>query len=89
MRKGTLKKEKWTLSFDFHLKQLIIQEAKKKGVYPVHLLEEIMRERYNPYGHTDIRDSVRYVQLLRQESRSETDEAFLKEIHAWQRSSSS
>ncbi len=88
MGKTALKKEKWTLSFDLNLKRLIIQEAKTKGVYPVQFLEAIMRERYNPYGHTDIKGSVPYVRLLRKESRSKTDQAFLKEIHAWQESNS-
>jgi hypothetical protein len=50
MAKAALKKEKWTLSFDPRLKNLLIKEARKKGVYPVNLLEEIVRERYNPFG---------------------------------------
>jgi len=39
MPKTALKKEKWTLSFDPRLKRLLIKEARKKGVYPVNLLE--------------------------------------------------
>jgi hypothetical protein len=85
MPKITLKKEKWALSFDGRLKRLVIREAKKKGVYPVNLLEQAVRNQFNPYGHTDIEDSVAYVKKIRKGSRSEADEAFLKEIRTWQR----
>ena len=88
MPKSTLKKEKWTLSFDPRLKQLIAREARKRGVYPVSLLEQVVRERFNPYGHTDVEDSVAHVQALRRGSRNKSDEAFLKEIREWQRSNS-
>ncbi len=86
MPKTALKKEKWTLSFDPRLKAFLTREARKKGVYPVHLLEEIVRERFNPYGHTDVKNSVAYVQEIRKGSRNRSDEAFLKEIREWQRS---
>ncbi len=88
MSKTTLKKEKWTLSFDSRLKRLLIKEARKKGVYPVSLLEESVRDRFNPYGHSDVEDSVAYVREIRKGSRSRSDEAFLEEIRAWQKSSS-
>jgi hypothetical protein len=86
--KTALKKEKWTLSFDPRLKRLLIKEARKEGVYPVALLERAVRERFNPYGHTDVEDSVAYVQEIRKGSRSRSDEAFLQEIREWQRSNS-
>jgi hypothetical protein len=86
MAKASLRKVKWTLSFDPQLKEFIIKEAHRKGIYPVNLIEEIIRERFNLYGHVDIKDSVEYVQSLRKTSRDKTDEAFLKEIYEWQRS---
>lgn len=88
MAKTALKKEKWNLSFDPRLKNMLIKEAKKKGIYPVSLLEQIVRERFNPYGHSDIKESVTYLKKIRQGSRSLSDDAFLKEIREWQRSSS-
>ena len=88
MTKTALKKEKWTLSFDSRLKHILIKEARKKGTYPVSLLEQIVRERFNPYGLSDVADSVAYVQEIRKGSRSKSDEAFLKEIREWQKSNS-
>ena len=89
MPKIALKKAKWTLSFDPNLKRLVIRTAKRRGVYPVSILEEIVREKFNPYGHTDVRDSVAYVRALRRSSDEKTDEAFLEEIRRWQKSGSS
>lgn len=88
MPKTSLKKEKWTLSFDPRLKRLLIKEASKRGVYPVNLLEDIVRERFNPYGYTDVKDSVAYVQQIRKGSGSQSDESFLEEIREWQKSNS-
>jgi len=89
MPKTSLKKDKWTLSFDSDLKQLVVRAARKRGVYPVSLLEEMVREKFNPYGHTDVRDSVAYVRALRRRSDTKSDEAFLEEIRRWQKSGSS
>lgn len=89
MPKATLKKEKWTLSFDPTLKKVVVKAARRKGIYPVTLLEELVRERFNPYGHTDVKDSAGYVRELRKQSRNQSDEAFLAEIQAWQKSRSS
>lgn len=88
MPKTALKKEKWTLSFNGQLKHLLIREAKKQGIYPVNLLEQIVRERFNPYGHTDIKGSVAYVRKIRKGSRHQSDDVFLKEIRDWQESNS-
>ncbi len=88
MPKVALKKEKWTLSFDPRLKRLVIKEARKKGIYPVSLLEQVVRERFNPYGHADVEDSVAYMRAIRKGSHCQSEEAFLEEIRAWQRSSS-
>ncbi len=89
MPKAALRKEKWTLSFDPRLKTLVVKAARRKGMYPVALLEEIVRERFNPYGHTDVKDSAEYVAALRKESSKHTDEEFLAEIRVWQKSRSS
>ena len=89
MAKSSLKREKWTLSFDSTLKAFLVRTARRRHVYPVTLLEEIVKEKFNPYGHTDVRDSVEYVRMLRRRSWARSDVAFLKEIRAWQRSGSS
>ncbi|MEW6585356.1 MAG: hypothetical protein AB1442_07055 [Nitrospirota bacterium] len=88
MAKAVLRKEKWTLSFDSSLKKAIIREARKKGVYPVALLEEIVREKYNPYGYTDVEDSVAYVRAIRRKAKGLSSKAFLDEIKRWQKSNS-
>jgi hypothetical protein len=83
MPKSALKKEKWTLSFNPKLKDAVIREAKAKGMYPVNFLEELVREKINPYGYTDVKDSVKYVRELRKKSKDKTDEKFLEEILRW------
>lgn len=88
MAKTALKKEKWTLSFDVSLKNAVIEEARKTGVYPVTLLEEMVRERLNPYGYTDVKDSVAHVRAIRKKSKEVSAKAFLKEIKRWQKSNS-
>ena len=65
MAKTSLRKEKWTLTFDPRLKSLLIKEARKKGVYPVSLLEDIVREQFNPYGFTDVGKATSYVRSIR------------------------
>lgn len=89
MPKSALRKEKWTLSFDPALKNLVVKAAKRKGVYPVTVLENLVREKFNPFGHTDVEDSAAYVAALRRQSRRQSDDAFLNEIEAWQKSRSS
>lgn len=88
MAKTSLRKEKWTLSFDSRLKRRLVREAKRKGVYPVSLLEQIVRDRFNPFGYTDVEDSVAYVREMRKGSRSRSDDDFLEEIREWQKSGS-
>jgi hypothetical protein len=89
MPRSGLKREKWTLSFDSGLKAFLVRTAKRRHVYPVTLLEEIVKEKFNPYGHTDIKDSVEYIRMLRRRSRRRSDRTFLREISEWQRSASS
>ena len=78
-----LKKEKWTLSFDPKLKKAVIHEAKTRGVYPVQFLEDLVREKINPYGHTDVKDSVKHVRELRKKNVDKTEEEFIEEILQW------
>lgn len=85
MGKAKLKKEKWTLSFDRRLKGAVMEEAKRKGVYPVQVLESLVREKLNPFGHTDIQEEVAYVRRLRKQDKEKSDEAFLEEIRRWER----
>ena len=89
MPKTALKKEKWTLSFDPALKSAVVKAAKRRGVYPVTLLESLVREKFSPYGHSDVEDSAAYVSSLRKQSRKQPDDAFLDEIETWQNSRSS
>jgi hypothetical protein len=88
MTKAVLRKEKWTLSFDASLKEAVIKEAKSKGIYPVAFLEEMVRDRLNPYGHTDVKDSVAYVRAIRKRSKAGSSKEFLDEIKRWQKSKS-
>ena len=89
MARSSARREKWTLSFDADLKAFLVKTARRRRVYPVTLLEQIVKEKFNPYGHTDVKDSVAYVRLLRRRSRKRPDASFLAEIRAWQRSASS
>lgn len=83
------RKVKWTFSFDSNLKRLVITAAKRKNISAVTLLEDLVREKFNHYGHGDVENSAAYVSALRKLGRKQSDEAFLAEIEAWQRSQSS
>ena len=85
MDKASLKKEKWTLTFDRRLKGAVVKEAKKRGVYPVQVLESLVREKFNPFGHADIKDEVAYVRRLRKGYKENSDTEFLEEIRRWER----
>lgn len=89
MPRAALKKEKWTLSFDPALKSVVVKAAKRMGMYPVALLENLVREKFNPFGHTNVDDGAAYVSALRKQNRKQSDDAFLAEIEAWQKSQSS
>ena len=85
MAKARLKKEKWTLTFDRRLKQAVRREALRRGVYPVQLLESLVRERLNPFGHSDVEDERAYVRGLRKRDRARSEQEFLEEIRRWER----
>ena len=78
-------KEKWTLTFDRRLKEAVAEEAKRRGVYPAQVLESLVREKFNPFGHTDIKDEVAYVRRLRKKDKGKSDEKFLEEIRRWEK----
>lgn len=80
-----LKKERWTLTFDRDLKKRLQKEAAQIGIYPVQLLETLVRDKLNPYGFKAIRDSVDYVNSVRKQSRQQSDKAFLRELRQWQK----
>ena len=65
MPKHSLKKEKWTITFDPELKERVQKEARKLRIYPVQLLETLVREKLNPYGFQSVRNSVAYVNAIR------------------------
>jgi hypothetical protein len=83
--KPNQKKEKWTLSFDRNLKEEVIWEAKRQGVYPVHLLESWVREKFNPFGHGHIKNELAYVRKLRKQDKEKNDKLFIEEIRRWER----
>ena len=88
MPKTALKKEKWTLTFDPGLKEMVIKEAHRNGMYPVALLERMVRDRFNPFGHLSVGNSATYIRALRRRSRGGADAAFLRDIREWRKSSS-
>jgi len=89
MAKAASTREKWTLSFDAELKAFLVKLARRRRTYPVALLEGLVKEKFNPYGHSDVKDSAAYVRMLRRRSRKRSDAAFLEDIRTWQRSASS
>ena len=84
MLRPAKRKEKWTLSFNPVLKSAVVKAAKRRGVYPVTLLENLVRKKFN-LRHTDVDDSAAYVNVLRKQGRKQSDDAFLAEIEAWKR----
>jgi hypothetical protein len=85
MRKASVKKEKWTLNFDRRLKGAVVKEAKKQGVYPAQVLESLVREKFNPFGYTEIKNAAAYVRKLRKENRRKSDREFIEEIRRWEK----
>ena len=82
------RKEKWTLAFNTALKSAVVKAAKRRGVYPVTLLEHLVREKFNAYGHTNVNNSAAYVAAFRKHAHKQSDEDFLAEIETWQKSRS-
>ena len=80
-----LKRERWILTFDRRLKLAVMAEARQRGVRPARVLEDLVREKLNPFGHTDVTDPTSYVRTLRHTSRKMTDEAFLADLKRWEK----
>jgi len=85
MEKNKLKKEKWTLTVDQRIKGVVIKEAKRRGIYPVQFIESLVREKFNPFGLSDIEDEVDYVRKLRKLDNQGSDQAFIEEIRRWEK----
>ena len=85
MAKPKLKKEKWTLNVDQKIKGVVIKEAKRRGIYPVQFIESLVREKFNPFGHSDVADEAAYVRKLRKQNSQGSDEKFLEEIRRWEK----
>jgi len=85
MERSKLKKETWTLNVDRRIKGAVIKEAQRLGVYPVQLIESMVREKFNPFGHTDVKDETAYVRRLRDKDRHANDKMFLDEIRRWEK----
>jgi hypothetical protein len=45
----------------------VVKAAKRRGVYPVTVLENLALEKFNPFGHTDVDDRADYVTTLRKQ----------------------
>jgi hypothetical protein len=85
MPRSSPKKERWTLTIDQRLKRAIVNEARQRGVRPAQVLEEAVREKFNPFGHTDVTNPAVYVRALRRKSRKRTDKEFLADIKRWEK----
>lgn len=85
MSRAMLHKVKWTLTFDPTLKKRIQQEAGKLRVYPVQLLESLVREQLNPYGFQSVRDSVTYVASIREKNPARSNRDFLADLKKWEK----
>ena len=85
MPRTSLNKERWTLTFDKDLKNKVQDEAEKLRVYPVQLLETMVRQNLNPYGLTSIKNSLSYVNSIRKKSRSTSRSKFIKDLKKWEK----
>lgn len=85
MPRHSLHKERWTITFDPTLKTRIQQEARKLRVYPVQLLETLVREKLNPYGFQTVGDSIQYVNSIRAKTSRMSDKSFLTQLKKWQK----
>ncbi|HBF11852.1 MAG TPA: hypothetical protein DDW49_00430 [Deltaproteobacteria bacterium] len=85
MARHALNKDRWTLTFDPILKSTLLKEARKLRIYPVQLLETIVREKLNTFGFQSVRDSVNYVNALRGKSQALSNKKFLNEIKKWEK----
>lgn len=80
-----VKKERWTLTIDRRIKHSVIDEARRRNIRPSRLLEELIKEKLNPFGHTDVVDPTVYVRTLRRKGRKTTDKEFLADLKRWEK----
>lgn len=85
MATSKAKKATWTLNVDRRIKSAVVKEAKRRGIYPAQVIEAMVRESFNPYGHIDITDESGYVRKLRGTSRRPSDQEFLEDIRRWEK----
>ena len=85
MGNASLKREKWTIAFDRRLKSVVVREARRQGVYPAQVLESLVKAKFNPFGHADVRDEMAYVRRLRKKDRKGSDKEFIEEIRRWEK----
>lgn len=85
MPRSSPKKERWTLTIDQRLKRVVVDEARQRGVRPAQVIEEAVREKFNPFGYTDVTNPAVYVRTLRRKSRKMTDKEFLADIKRWEK----
>ena len=85
MATNRLRKETWPLNVDRRVKSAVIKEAKRRGVYPAQVIESMVREKFNSFGHSDIKDEAAYVRRLRDKDRHANDKKFLEEIRRWEK----
>jgi hypothetical protein len=88
MRSLLVKKERWTLTTDQRVKHSVIDEARRRKVLPARVLEYLIKEKLNPFGHADVVDPTTYVRMLRRKSRKTTDKEFLADLKRWEKVSS-
>lgn len=70
VEKITLKNDRWTWSLDARNKRLVDKAAKRRGIDHATILEDLVRDKFNPFGHTDVEGSVSYVADLRKQGRA-------------------
>ena len=85
MNSSPVKKERWTLTLDRRVKRSVIDEARRRKVRPARVLEDLIKEKLNPFGHTDVMDPTVYVRTLRRKSRKTTDKEFLADLKRWEK----
>lgn len=84
MSASALKKERWTVTVDSRIKRTILAEARQRNLRPGQVLEELVREKLKPFGHTDIKNAPQYIRALRKKSREPSDDAFLADLTKWE-----
>jgi hypothetical protein len=85
MSSPPVKKERWTLTLDRRVKHSVVDEARRRKVRPARVVEDLVKEKLNSCGHTDVMDPTAYVRTLRRKSRKTTDKEFLADLKRWEK----